>query len=133
MRTVFLNGAYVAENEAQISIFDRGFLFADGVYEVTTVVDGTAPLNEALAALLLAESASVPSRQHSNAGGWHSAKDLLQRTEAPFRSLTGLLTHHLQQGLATLAADRSLGMPEKLGVSAQPPLFPFLILLDFEV
>lgn len=40
MRTVFLNGAYVAESEAQISIFDRGFLFADGVYEVTTVVDG---------------------------------------------------------------------------------------------
>ena len=40
MRTVYLNGAYVAENEAQISIFDRGFLFADAVYEVTTVVNG---------------------------------------------------------------------------------------------
>ena len=40
MRTVYLNGAYIPENEAQISIFDRGFLFADGVYEVTTVVDG---------------------------------------------------------------------------------------------
>ena len=40
MRTVYLNGNYVPENEAQISIFDRGFLFADGVYEVTTVIDG---------------------------------------------------------------------------------------------
>jgi len=40
MRTVYLNGAYVAENEATVSIFDRGFLFADGVYEVTTVVNG---------------------------------------------------------------------------------------------
>ena len=40
MRTVYLNGSYVPENEAHISIFDRGFLFADGVYEVTTVVDG---------------------------------------------------------------------------------------------
>ncbi|NKB52379.1 MAG: D-amino-acid transaminase [Rhizobiaceae bacterium] len=40
MRTVYLNGAYLPENEANISIFDRGFLFADGVYEVTTVVDG---------------------------------------------------------------------------------------------
>jgi len=40
MRTVYLNGEYVPENEASISIFDRGFLFADGVYEVTTVVDG---------------------------------------------------------------------------------------------
>ena len=40
MRTVYLNGDYLPENEANISIFDRGFLFADGVYEVTTVVDG---------------------------------------------------------------------------------------------
>ncbi len=40
MRTVYLNGDYVPENEAHVSIFDRGFLFADGVYEVTTVVDG---------------------------------------------------------------------------------------------
>ena len=40
MRTVYLNGEYLPENEAKISIFDRGFLFADGIYEVTTVVDG---------------------------------------------------------------------------------------------
>ncbi|MEO0618911.1 MAG: D-amino-acid transaminase [Pseudomonadota bacterium] len=40
MRTVYLNGAYVPENEAQVSVFDRGFLFADAVYEVTTVIDG---------------------------------------------------------------------------------------------
>ena len=39
-RTVFLNGAYVPENEAKISIFDRGFLMADGVYEVTSVLQG---------------------------------------------------------------------------------------------
>ena len=40
MREVYLNGEYLPETEAQISIFDRGFLFADAVYEVTTVVDG---------------------------------------------------------------------------------------------
>lgn len=39
-RTVYVNGQYVAEEEAKISIFDRGFLFADGVYEVTAVLDG---------------------------------------------------------------------------------------------
>ncbi len=39
-RTVYVNGAYVPEDEAAISIFDRGFLFADGVYEVTSVLDG---------------------------------------------------------------------------------------------
>ena len=40
MRKVYLNGEYVAEHEAKVSIFDRGFLMADGVYEVTTVLDG---------------------------------------------------------------------------------------------
>jgi D-alanine transaminase len=39
-RTVYVNGAYLPENEATVSIFDRGFLFADGVYEVTSVLDG---------------------------------------------------------------------------------------------
>ena len=39
-RTVYVNGAYLPENEATVSIFDRGFLFADGVYEVTSVLGG---------------------------------------------------------------------------------------------
>ncbi|MGB1695378.1 MAG: D-amino-acid transaminase [Paracoccaceae bacterium] len=39
-RTVYLNGAYLPEEDAKISIFDRGFLMADGVYEVTSVIDG---------------------------------------------------------------------------------------------
>ena len=40
MRTVYVNGQYVPENEATVSIFDRGFLMADGVYEVTSVLGG---------------------------------------------------------------------------------------------
>jgi D-alanine transaminase len=39
-RTVYLNGEYLPEDEAKISIFDRGFLMADGVYEVTSVLGG---------------------------------------------------------------------------------------------
>lgn len=39
-RTVYVNGQYLPENEATVSIFDRGFLFADGVYEVTSVIGG---------------------------------------------------------------------------------------------
>ncbi len=39
-RTVYVNGEYLLETEASISIFDRGFLFADAVYEVTSVLDG---------------------------------------------------------------------------------------------
>ena len=40
MRTVYLNGEYLPEDQAKVSIFDRGFLMADGVYEVTSVLDG---------------------------------------------------------------------------------------------
>ena len=39
-RIVYVNGQFVPEAEAKISVFDRGFLFADGVYEVTPVVNG---------------------------------------------------------------------------------------------
>lgn len=39
-RTVYVNGDYVAEAEAKVSVFDRGFLMADAVYEVTSVLDG---------------------------------------------------------------------------------------------
>ena len=39
-RTVYLNGDYMPEEDAKISIFDRSFLMADGVYEVTSVLGG---------------------------------------------------------------------------------------------
>ena len=39
-RTVYVNGTYLPEDQATVSIFDRGFLMADGVYEVTSVLDG---------------------------------------------------------------------------------------------
>jgi D-alanine transaminase len=39
-RTVYVNGSYVPEDEAKVSVFDRAFLFGDAVYEVTAVLDG---------------------------------------------------------------------------------------------
>ena len=38
-RIVYVNGQFVPEAEAHVSVFDRGFLFADGVYEVSSVLD----------------------------------------------------------------------------------------------
>ncbi len=40
MTTAFLNGDYMALDEARISPMDRGFLFGDGIYEVIPVHDG---------------------------------------------------------------------------------------------
>ena len=59
MDTVYLNGQYMAATEAKISVFDRGFLFADSVYEVIPYYSGVAfqleehlsRLNRSLAAL----------------------------------------------------------------------------------
>ena len=39
-RIVYVNGAFVPEEEAMISVFDRGFIFGDGVYEVVPVING---------------------------------------------------------------------------------------------
>ncbi|MCB1664630.1 MAG: D-amino-acid transaminase [Pseudomonadales bacterium] len=38
-RIVYVNGAYVSQADAKVSVFDRGFLFGDGVYEVIPVVN----------------------------------------------------------------------------------------------
>ena len=40
MRTAYVNGEFIAEQDAKVSIFDRAFLFADAVYEVTSVLNG---------------------------------------------------------------------------------------------
>ncbi len=39
-RTVYVNGEFLPEEDAKISVFDRGFMFADAVYEVTSVLEG---------------------------------------------------------------------------------------------
>ena len=36
----YVNGSFVPLSEAKVSILDRGFLFADGIYEVSAVLDG---------------------------------------------------------------------------------------------
>ena len=36
----YVNGSFVPLSDAKISVLDRGFLFADGIYEVSAVLDG---------------------------------------------------------------------------------------------
>ena len=40
MSTIYLNGEYLPADEAKISVNDRGFLFGDGLYEVTAAYRG---------------------------------------------------------------------------------------------
>jgi D-alanine transaminase len=46
-RIVYVDGQFLPEEDAKISVFDRSFLFADGVYEVTSVLDGRMIDNDA--------------------------------------------------------------------------------------
>jgi len=39
-RLIYVNGDFLPEQDAKISVLDRGFLFADAVYEVSTILDG---------------------------------------------------------------------------------------------
>ncbi len=39
-RIVYVDGHYCLESEGKVSIFDRGYLFADAIYEVTCVIGG---------------------------------------------------------------------------------------------
>jgi D-alanine transaminase len=40
MAIIYLNGQYLPQKDAKISVLDRGFLFGDGVYEVVPVYNG---------------------------------------------------------------------------------------------
>jgi D-alanine transaminase len=44
---VYVDGSFVPAADAKVSVFDRGFLFADGIYEVSAVLDGRLIDNEA--------------------------------------------------------------------------------------
>ena len=37
MSEIFLNGAFLPQEQARVSVMDRGFMFGDGVYEVIPV------------------------------------------------------------------------------------------------
>src|SRR5580692_38173 len=37
---VFLNGAFVPEEKAVVSVFDRGFLYGDGLFETIRIING---------------------------------------------------------------------------------------------
>ena len=79
-RTVYLNGEYLPEDEARISIFDRAVLFGDAIYEVAGVLDGKLidfeahmqryqrSLGELRIPVPLARR--LPRRPRPRAGGW---------------------------------------------------------------
>lgn len=71
-----------------------------------------ATLNQEITALLVAESLSQPSLQHSNAGGWHSQYDLHKRPEPCFRKLADLVVRNAQATSETIAKSTGQRLPK---------------------
>jgi D-alanine transaminase len=113
-RTVYVNGAYVAEEDAKISVFDRGFLLADGVYEVSSVLGGR-----------LVDNAAHMARLERSLGELRMASPVpLEEIPAIQREIVA--RNGLDQGIVYLqvtrgAADRDFPFPE----NATPSLVVF--------
>ena len=113
-RTVYVNGAYLSEEQGTVSIFDRGFLFADGVYEVTAVVGGRLVdyephmerLERSLRELRLA---------------WPCGKDELRAMHLELVRRNGLAEGLVYMQVTRGAADRDFKFPK----DARPTLIAF--------
>ncbi len=105
-RIVYVNGSYVPEDEAKVSVFDRAFLFGDAVYEVTAVLDRR--LVDFAAHLVrldrsLNEIALPAPLSHDDLRALHD--QLIQRNEID----EGIVYLQISRG----AADRDFAYPEK--------------------
>lgn len=104
-RTVYVNGEFVDETEAKVSIFDRGYVFGDGVYEVVPVIGGKmidkAPFLERLAYSLEQISIDWPCSKDEYIG-FH--EELIARNSL----VEGVVYSQVTRGVA----EREFGFPK---------------------
>ena len=109
-RIVYVNGEYLPEEAAKISVFDRGFLFADAVYEVSSVLEGRLVDNRGhLARLRRSLDALRIPMPLDEAGIERVQRTLIER-------------NHLQNGIVYMqitrgAADRDFPYPKETAPS----------------
>jgi D-alanine transaminase len=106
-RITYVNGTYLPESEAKISIFDRGFLFANGVYEVTPIVNSKLVdydahmerLDRSLAELKMA---------------WPCTKDELRKMHEELIACNNLKEGIIYMQITRGAADRQFNFPKDI-------------------
>jgi D-alanine transaminase len=113
-RIVYVNGSYVPEEQGKISIFDRGFLFADGIYEVTAVVNGR-----------LVDYAAHMERLERSLGEirmeWPCSKDELKAMHLEMVKRNGLDEGWIYMQITRGSADRDFKFPK----GVKPTLIAF--------
>jgi D-alanine transaminase len=95
----YLNGAWLPLREARISPLDRGFLFADGVYEVIPVYDGRPFRFAAHFDRLTRSLDGIRMRDPHERADWHAiVAELLQRNDATNAALYLQVTRGAEYG-----------------------------------
>lgn len=106
-RTVFVNGAFVPFEQASLSIMDRGFLFADGIYEVSAVVNGRLVDNEAHLARLDRSLKEIRIPNPHSAAEWTRLEEELVRRN-------GLVEGTVYMQVTRGAAERDFAFPKEV-------------------
>jgi D-alanine transaminase len=113
-RIVYVNGVYVPEEEAEVSIFDRAFLFGDAVYEVTAVLGGRLVDFEAHLARLDRSLGEIGLDHPINHEGLHELhEELIQENKVD----EGIVYLQISRG----PADRDFAYPE----ASEPTIVAF--------
>ncbi|WP_237481085.1 D-amino-acid transaminase [Lichenibacterium dinghuense] len=106
-RVIFVDGAFVPAAEARVSVMDRGFLFADGVYEVSAVLGGSLVDNDAHLARLHRSLAEIGISDPHPAAEWRRLQEELVRRN-------GLDQGSVYIQVTRGAAERDFGFAEDL-------------------
>ncbi len=96
-RHVFVNGSILPYEQASISIMDRGFLFADGVYEVSAVLDGRLVDNDAHLARLIRSLGEISIRSPFSTQQWTGFQQELIEKDA---LVEGIVYMQVTRGVA---------------------------------
>ncbi|MFW7269641.1 D-amino-acid transaminase [Gluconacetobacter sp. Hr-1-5] len=115
-RVAFVNGAFVPLAEASIPVMDRGFLFGDGVYEVTAVIERRFADNDAHLARLDRSLRAIDIPNPYSATRWTEIEQELARRNA---LENGLIYLHVTRGVAERNFQYPAGLAPTVVLFAQ--------------
>lgn len=109
-RTVYVNGTFFAQEDARVSVFDRGFLFGDGVYEVIPVLNGR-----------IVETAHAMERLNRSLGeigmAWPCSQDAFKRVLEDLRQRNQLQEGYIYLQVTRGVAERDFAFPASIATT----------------
>lgn len=103
-RIVYLNGEFLPFDEARVPIMDRGFLFADGIYEVSAILGGRLVDNAAHLARLDRSLGEIGIRNPHDAAEW-------ERLQTELMSRNGVTEGLVYMQVTRGVAERDFAFP----------------------